>query len=282
MDLGLQDKVVWVTGASGGIGRAVAEVFAAEGASVALHGHRSVDETRTWLTDQAWAERALVVQADLRDPDALGACAEEVVERFGRIDVCVANAGVWPAGDLRLDELPIERLQDTIAVNLLGSLYTVRAFMRHLAASGPRADGHGAAAIFVGSTAGQFGERGHVDYAASKAGLIGAMKSLKNEIVQLDPYARVNVVEPGWTVTRMARPAMDEPGAVERVTRTMALRQLARAQDIARAIAVLASPTASSHVTGQVLTIAGGMEGRLLWNEDDVDRDAVLARLNRE
>ena len=151
-----------------------------------------------------------------------------------------------------------------------------------LRASGPRADGHGASVTFVGSTAGRFGERGHVDYAASKAGLVGAMSSLKNEIVQLDPYARVNVVEPGWTVTHMARAAIEEPGAVERVTRTMALRQLGRAKDIARLIAVLASPTASSHVSGQVITVAGGMEGRLLWNEDDVDRDAVLARLDRD
>lgn len=282
MDLALKDKVVWVTGASGGIGRAVAETCAAEGARLALHANRGADELREWLAAQAFAARGLVVQADLRDWRALDACASEIAEHFGRIDVCVANAGVWPAGDLRLDELAVERLQDTIAVNLLGSLYTVRAFMQCLAASGPRADGHGAAVILIGSTAGQFGERGHVDYAASKAGLIGAMRSLKNEIVQLDPYARVNVVEPGWTVTHMARPALEEPGSVERVTRTMALRQLARAKDIARAVAMLASPSAARHITGQVITVAGGMEGRLLWNEDDVDRDAVLARLEHD
>ena len=282
MDLGLQDKVVWVTGASGGIGRAVAETFADEGARVALHANRGVEEARDWLSRQTWSERGLVVQADVRDAQALEGCAAAIVELFGRIDICIANAGVWPAGDLLLDELPVERLQDTLAVNLSGSLYTVRAFMQQLRLSGPRADGHGAAVIFVGSTAGQFGECGHVDYAASKAGLIGAMKSLKNEVVQLDPYARVNVVEPGWTVTHMARPALDQPGTVERVTRTMALRQLGRAKDIARAICVLASPLASAHITGQVLTVAGGMEGRLLWNEDDVDRDAVLARLTRD
>ena len=282
MDLGLEDKVVWVTGASGGIGRAVAEVFADEGARVALHANRGAEETRAWLADQPWSERGRVVQADVRDARALERCAAEIVELFGPIDACVANAGVWPAGDLLLDQLPVERLADTIAVNLLGTLYTVRAFMQQLRLSGPRSDGHGAAVILVGSTAGQFGERGHVDYAASKAGLIGAMRSLKNEVVQLDPCARVNVVEPGWTVTHMARPALDEPGTVERVTRTMALRQLARAKDIARAICVLASPIASSHITGQVLTVAGGMEGRLLWNEDDVDRDAVLARLDRD
>jgi len=282
MDLGLQDKVVWVTGASGGIGRALAETFAAEGARVALHANRGEKETREWLSGQTWSERGRVFQADVRDAQALERCAAEIAQELGPIHTCVANAGVWPAGDLLLDELPVERLADTIAVNLTGALYTVRAFMQQLRLSGPRVDGHGAAVILVGSTAGQFGERGHVDYAASKAGLIGAMKSLKNEVVQLDPYARVNVVEPGWTVTHMARPALDEPGTVERVTRTMALRQLARAEDIARAICVLASPLASAHITGQVLTVAGGMEGRLLWNEDDVDRDAVLARLERD
>jgi 3-oxoacyl-[acyl-carrier protein] reductase len=80
----------------------------------------------------------------------------------------------------------------------------------------------------------------------------------------------------------MARPALEVPGAVERATRTMALRQLARATDIARTVCWLSSPTAATHVTGQIITVAGGMEGRLLWDEADVDRTAILARLDRD
>jgi len=282
MELALADKVVWITGASGGIGRAIAELFAEEGARVALHGHANAGAARAWLGKQPWRERALFVTADVRRAEEVDACAREIRERWGRIDACVANAGVWPPEDLPLDEIPEARLRDTLEVNLLGALLTARAFLGVLRATGPRPDGHGAALVFTGSTAGRFGERDHADYAASKAGLVGAVMSLKNEIVRIDPGGRVNLVEPGWTVTHMARPALDEPGTVERVTRTMALRQLGRAKDIARAVAWLVSPTASSHVTGQIVTVAGGMEGRLLWDEGEVERGAILGRLDRD
>jgi 3-oxoacyl-[acyl-carrier protein] reductase len=173
-------------------------------------------------------------------------------------------------------------LRDTLEVNLLGALFTARAFLGTLARTGPRSDGHGAALLFTGSTAGRFGERGHVDYAVAKAALHGAVRTLKNEIVRLDPYGRVNAVDPGWTITHMARPALEQPGQVERVVRTMPLRQLGRAIDVARTVAWLASPTAAAHVSGEIIAVAGGMEGRLLWNEDELDRRAILERTARK
>jgi len=279
MDLGLTDYVVWITGASGGIGRALAETFADEGARVALHGNRSFDALESWLGEQPWRDRAMTVRADIRRADELDAAAESIVERFGRIDVTVANAGVWPPGDLRLDELPEERLRDTLEVNLLGTLFTARAFMRTLAKTGPRDDGRGAALAMIGSTAGRFGERGHVDYSASKAALRGVLLTLKNEIVALDPYARVNLVEPGWTVTHMARAALQEPGKIRHIVKTTALHQLARAKDIARVVAGLCSPVQSRHVTGEIVTVSGGMEGRTLWDADAIDEEAVRDRL---
>ena len=278
----LKDKVAWVTGASGGIGRSVAEHLAREGAYVALHGNRAADSMRAWLDEQDWKERALCVEADVRDAGQLEACVSEIVARWGRLDVCVANAGVWAKEYLELDELTSDRLRETIDVNLVGALLTARAFFAALREAGPRDDGHGASLVFIGSTAGRFGERGHSDYAASKAGLIGAMLSLKNEIVRIDPAARVNVVEPGWTVTHMAKPALEVPGVVERVTTTMALRQLGRADDVARTVTWLSSPYAASHLTGQVVTVAGGMEGRALWEPAELDRQAIMARLERD
>jgi 3-oxoacyl-[acyl-carrier protein] reductase len=281
VDLALAEKVVWITGASGGIGRALAEVFAAEGARLALHGHASFEALEGWLARQPWRARAIALRADVRDPHALERCAAEVEARFGRIDACLANAGRWPSEPRELHELAPERLRDTLEVNLLGALFTARAFLGALRRTGPRPDGHGAALLFTGSTAGRFGERGHADYAVAKAALHGAVKTLKNEIVRLDPYGRVNAVEPGWTVTHMARPALSRPGHVERAVRTMALRQLARGKDVARTCAWLASPTAAAHVTGEIVAVAGGMEGRLLWEEHEVDGDAVRARVAR-
>ena len=213
------------------------------------------------------------------DPGSLDCAFDEGRAAFGRVDVCVANAGVWPREDLPLQRLTPERVREVVEVNLLGAVWTARSFMKGLELDGVRADGHGPCLLFTGSTAGRFGERGHSDYAASKAGLIGLMLTLKNEIVGVDPFGRVNVVEPGWTVTDMTRRAVQDPEVVRRVVRTMPVRQLARAIDIGRALVMLASPAASRHVSGQVLTVAGGMEGRVLWEEGQVDGGEVLARL---
>lgn len=282
MDLHLSDQTVLVTGASGGIGRALAEAFAAEGARLVLHANRNRAALDGWLASQAWRDRALVVAADIRDPAAVADAFRTAEDHFGRVDIAIANAGVWPQADERLDEAAPARIEDTVAVNLLGATWTARAWMDGLARRGPRADGRGASLVFIGSTAGRFGEAGHADYAMAKAGLRGLVASLKNEVVHLDPYARVNLVEPGWTVTHMARAALAVPGKITAVTRTMPLRQLARAADIARQVVLLSSPYASRHVTGEVLTVAGGMEGRMLWRELDIDEDAVRERLETE
>jgi len=116
--------------------------------------------------------------------------------------------------------------------------------------------------VLVGSTAGRFGEAGHADYAAAKSAIqVGLLLSLKNEIVRIGANGRVNAVAPGWTYSPMTRGRLD-PELVERITRTMALRKVATADDIARAVVVLASDELSGHVSGELITVAGGMEGR--------------------
>jgi len=282
MDSGLEGKVVFITGASGGIGRALAEAFAGEGARLALQGHRQFEELEAWTASKPWADRALCLRADVTRPSDLDDAMRAACDRWGRIDACVANAGIWPPEDVHLHELSELRIREVVEINLLGAVWTARAFLATLARTGPRDDGHGASLVFIGSTAGRFGERGHADYALSKAGLGGLVRTLKNEVVHIDPYGRANMVEPGWTATEMARPALEDPDAVRRATRTMPLRQLARADDIARTVVYLASPMLARHLTGQVLTVAGGMEGRLLWNEEDVEYGAIRERLARD
>jgi 3-oxoacyl-[acyl-carrier protein] reductase len=92
----------------------------------------------------------------------------------------------------------------------------------------------------------------------------GLLKSLKNEIVRIAPLGRVNVVCPGWTQTEMARGSLQDEGLIGKVTRTMPLRKIGRAEDVARIVVTLASDEISGHVTGEVITVAGGMEGRVL------------------
>ncbi len=178
----------------------------------------------------------MAVQADVSDPAAIQKVFDQVRERWGRIDICIANAGIWPPQGAALVDLDEQRIRSVMEINLFGALWTARAFLRQLRQCGPRDDGHGACLLFTGSTAGRFGEHGHCDYAASKAALVGLMLSLKNEIVALDPHGRVNVIEPGWTVTEMTKESIKQPGALEKAVLTMPLRQLARAQDIARTV----------------------------------------------
>lgn len=258
MDLGLAGKVALVTGASGGIGEGVARALAAEGARVVAHAHTGFDRLGPWCGPAGID----TVQADLCDPAAVDAAFDAVRSRHGRIDVVAANAGRWPEPELRIHETPVEDLRKALDDNLWSAVLTARAFLRTLAASGPGPDG--AALVFTGSTAGRFGEHGHVAYATAKAGLHGLVLTLKNEIVHLDPQGRVNLVQPGWTATPAVAHALTAE-TVARVTRTMALRRVAAVEDVARAVVFLASPRAARHLTGQVITVAGGMEGRTLW-----------------
>src|SRR5207245_4753684 len=177
-------------------------------------------------------------------------------EGIGPVEVCAAVAGVWPRDDEPVWKMSLERWEEVLGANLTATFLTARGFLREVERTG-----HGNL-VLVGSTAGRFGEAGHADYAAAKAALQGGLLlSLKNEIVRIAPNGRVNAVAPGWTYSPMTPGELD-PELVERLSRTMALRKVAVAEDITRAVVVLASDELSGHVTGELVTVAGGMEGR--------------------
>jgi len=253
VDTGLSGKRVLVTGGSGGIGSACARAFMAEGADVVVHYHRGRERADA-------VGGSAVVQADLiREADV-----DRLFEEAGRLDICAAVAGVWPRQDVPVWELPLSRWEETLSANLTATFLTARGFLRGLAET-RREDG---SLVLVGSTAGLFGEAGHADYAAAKSAIVGGLLlSLKNEVVRIAPRARVNAVCPGWTASPMTRAELDDPELVRRVTRTMPLRKVARAEDVAAQVVALASDEISGHVTGQVVTVAGGMEGRVLHSD---------------
>ena len=123
----------------------------------------------------------------------------------------------------------------------------------------------------MGSTAGFFGEAWYSDYATSKAGMHGLMTSLKNEIVHLALRGRVNLVNPGWTLTPMAEGALSDKAVVSRIIQTVPLRKVAMPSDITHAILYLSSDKLAGHVSGQTITVAGGMEGRVLFSKEETD-----------
>jgi 3-oxoacyl-[acyl-carrier protein] reductase len=248
VETGLRGKRVLVTGASGGIGSACVAAFLAEGAEVVAHYHRGGERAEA-LGD------VMLVQADLTREDE----AERLFGEAGELDVCAAVAGVWPAEDAPVWALQLERWDRTLRENLTSTFLTARGFLRSVERTGR------GSLVLVGSTAGIFGEAGHADYAAAKSAVAyGLLFSLKNEIVRIAPAGRVNCVCPGWTKTPMARPEVDDPEVIDRVTRTMALRKIATPEDIARQVVVLSSDELSGHVSGQIVVVAGGMEGRTL------------------
>ncbi|MCZ7646514.1 MAG: SDR family oxidoreductase [Planctomycetota bacterium] len=265
MDSGLAGKVVLVTGASGGIGQAAARAFAAEGARVALHGH-----TNRAALERLAAElpgQPLALAADLTreaDVEALYAALERGA---GRLDAVVANAGVWPPADEPIHRMSLERWRSTLDADLTSAFLTARGYFRYL----ERAKPERASLTLVGSTAALFGEAGHADYAAAKAGLAyGLTRSLKNEIVRLVPKGRVNAVCPGWTLTSMAKPGLQDTAGVRRVLQTRAHTSIARPEDVAAALVFLSSEHLAGHLTGVILPVAGGMEGRILHKFEDL------------
>ena len=255
MDTGLNGKGVLVTGGAGGIGGALCRTFAAEGARVGIH-YRSSSERAEALAVETGG---VPLHADLTDEAAVDDLIPRAVQELGRLDVLVANAGRWPQDDEPVWAISLERWRATLAANLDSVFLSCRAFLRHVEST------RTGNIVIVASTAGLIGEAGHSDYAAAKSALAGGfLKSLKNEITRIAPLGRVNVVCPGWTQTEMAREALAEPGFVDRITRTMPLRKVGRAEDVARVVVALASDEISGHVTGEGVTVAGGMEGRVL------------------
>jgi len=271
MNTDLAGKVVLITGASGGIGSTIAKKFAGEGARLVLHyrdGKSRVAELRLELP----GVEVLPVQADLTEESDVRRLFTAAIKEFGHVDILIANAGSWETGDVPLQEMSLKQWRATLDAVLTSTFLCAREFFKLVARQ------EFGNAVLIASTAAVFGEAGHADYASAKAAMAyGLTRTLKNEISRLAPHTknycggRVNCICPGWTVVPRNAGKLADATVVRKVTATMALPKIARPDDIANAAVILSSDKLSGHITGQTLVIAGGMEGRLLWQPDEIN-----------
>jgi 3-oxoacyl-[acyl-carrier protein] reductase len=241
-------KTALVTGASRGIGRAIAVALARGGAKVALNyaGNEAAAKEALELVQKAGAERAQLYRFDVADPAACAQAVDAVVKEMGGLDVLVNNAGI--ALDQLVMRVKDEDWQRQIQVNLTGAFNLIRAATR------PMMKARGGAIVNLTSVVGEMGNAGQAAYASTKAGLIGLTKAVARELASRN--VRVNAVAPGYIDTDMTA-ALPE-AAKSKLTEMIPLARLGTAEDVARAVAWLASDQAS-YVTGEVLRVNGGM-----------------------
>jgi len=243
----LSGKSAIITGASRGIGRATAIRLAEAGANVIVNYLTSESEGEATASEcRDYGVRAIAVQADVSRPEGAERLINAALDEFGGFDIVVANAGIWE-GD-PVEEMTEERWDRVIDANLKGTWTVCKAAIPHLKSNG------GGAIVIVSSTAGQRGEAGYSNYAASKGGQIAFTKALSNELA---PTIRVNAVAPGWVDTGLNDDVFCDPAFVKRVVDGIPLKRVATADDIALSIAFLASDW-SRHITGEILNINGG------------------------
>ncbi len=241
-------KTALVTGASRGIGRAIAIALARGGASVALNyaGNEVAAKEALDLVVKAGAPKAKLWRFDVADPAACARAVEEIVAELGGLHILVNNAGI--AVDQLVMRLKDEDWNRTLQVNLTGNFNLIRAVTR------PMMKAKGGAIINLTSVVGEMGNAGQAAYAAAKAGQIGLTKSVARELASRN--IRVNAVAPGYIDTDMT--AAIAEAAKAKLQEMIPLSRLGTADDVANAVAFLASDQAS-YVTGEVLRVNGGM-----------------------
>ncbi|MEW6307790.1 MAG: 3-oxoacyl-[acyl-carrier-protein] reductase [Bacillota bacterium] len=243
--MGLTERVALVTGASRGIGRAVAEALARAGAHVAVN-YRSdaTGAAEVAATVESLGRRSLVVQADVADPAAVQAMVDGTVEALGGIDILVNNAGVIRDG--LLVRMRPEDWDRVIAIDLTGAYLCARAAARHMLRK------RFGRIINVSSVVAVTGNPGQANYCAAKAGLLGLTKALALELASRQ--VTVNAVAPGFIDTEMTAAL----GLAGQVAARVPLGRVGTPEDVAQAIVFLASPGAE-YITGQTLLVDGGL-----------------------
>lgn len=250
--LSLEGKVALITGGSRGIGAAAVRMFVQAGAKVVFNYQKAESEAKK-LAAECGPDRCTAVQCNLETFEAANDLVKATVQRFGFLDILVANHGIWPPEDKGIEQMPDEQWRRTVAVNLdsiFGLVkHSVAEMKKRTTAQSP------AHIVLISSTAAQRGEAFHVDYAATKGALISMVKGLSTELAPHHIY--VNCVAPGWVDTDMSRPALDDPAVAPGILGKIPLGRVGTPEELAAPILFLCTAYAG-FITGEVLNVNGG------------------------
>jgi 3-oxoacyl-[acyl-carrier protein] reductase len=253
VSLSLSGKVALITGGSRGIGAATVRLFAAAGAKVVFN-YQKAQAQADLLVRECGQSNCHAVACNLDNPESARGLIVATLQRFGRLDILVANHGVWPAEDVAIEKMTDEQWRSTLSINLDGVFGLVKhavAQMKAQVRSNP-STGH---IVLISSTSGQRGEAFHCDYSASKGALISLTKSLSSELASSGIY--VNCVAPGWVDTDMSRPALDDPKIGDKIRATIPLGRVGKPEEIAAPILFLCTEHAG-FISGEVFNVNGG------------------------
>lgn len=251
--LSLSGKVALITGGSRGIGEATVRMFAAAGAKVAF-SYRAARAQAEALAKKCGANSCYPIAADLKNPEAAGALVEESVRHFGRLDILVANHGVWPPEDVPIEKMSDQQWRNTLSVNLDAVFGLIKHSVAQMKKQ-PRQNGPAGHVVLISSTSGQRGEAFHTDYSATKGALISMTKGLSTELAPAGIY--VNCVAPGWVDTEMSAAALEDPTTGAKIRSTIPLGRAAKPEEIAAPVLFLCTEHAG-FITGEIFNVNGG------------------------
>lgn len=266
LDLGLSESHVLITGGAGFIGSAAVSAFLTAGANVTA---LDINPAKLTLTH----ERLHIAKVDITSESELESAFEEARSKFGVVQCCVALASldlsVLP--HVSLIDMSAEQWRRTFRVNVEGTFLTARTWLRQIKAHA-KPDTRNVSLVIIGSESGWFGERTNADYASGKSAVqVGLVQSLKGDIARIHPAARVNAVAPGPVDTaRFKRECAENPEQYWLDAQgTTALGKPVSPPDVAKSIVYLASEAWSGRVTGQVLNVDSGKQGKVMWTKEE-------------
>lgn len=252
VSLSLDGKVALITGGSRGIGAAAVRMFVQAGARV-FFNYEKAKAAAEGLVRECGEDNCAAMQCNLNGTEPPQELVAACVRRFGRLDILVANHGVWPSEPASIDKMTDEQWRRTVGINLdavFGLVkHSVREMRKTASAQSP------CHIVLISSTSGQRGEAFHCDYSATKGALISMVKSLSSELIRDHIY--VNSVAPGWVDTDMSRPALDDPASAKEILSVIPIGRVGTPDEIAGPILFLCTPLAG-FISGEVFNVNGG------------------------